>query len=257
MANKIIYAALSTAIMLGNATEAFSCEAHAKATQNTDNNTGFYIAAAAGGSFPLSDEIKFKNEHGEKMTFSLKSSAMYNGRIGYIFAPDMAIEASFIHQPSFKIGFKALPQTFKNIETLTRMPLIRGNTRARVNIYSFNFVYDLMEVYGVRPYVLAGAGVANVTIRPTALSLPVPFGGVGLFYVKKSKGNYFTWQAGVGATKEIANGLFLDGSAKLQVVNNIKVRYSTFDPRKQESSHSYEKKTLGGIELGVGLKYKF
>lgn len=235
--------------------------------QADENNTNrFYVGFEGGINKPLSDEIKFKAQ-GEKMTFSLKQSNMYSARLGYVFAPGMAVELSYTKQPKFKVGFKLpsydlmvpVPTPIGAIPTPGK--LIPGTTKAVADVYTINMVYDLMPLPGgITPYFIGGAGIAKIDLKPTQLVLSIPsiaqVPDTEVFSVQRSKGNYFAWQAGLGAQKEITSNLSFDVSAKLQAIHNIKLRYTVSKPG-SPAKKDYVKKTLGGIELGAGLTFKF
>ncbi len=213
----------------------------------------FYIGFEGGINKPFSNEIKF-TAGDDKMAFSLKRSAMYSARAGYFFAPGMAIELSYTHQPQFKVGFNLDASQQQQVQNGTLS--IPGTTKAIADVVTLNLVYNLMPLAGdITPYFIGGAGIAKVDVKPLALPLAQTLGNA--FKVNRSKGKYFAWQAGLGMQKEITHNLYLDASAKLQAIHNIKLRYELMNKSTFQMEKSYVKKTLGGVELGVGLTYKF
>ncbi len=105
--------------------------------------------------------------------------------------------------------------------------------------------------------------MAKISVKPTISYLPTDFLGVGsgniaYFKIKKNNQNCFAWQAGLGFSNDITDKLAIDFGVKMQVVNNIKVKYQKLN----SNTNSFEevspiKKTIGVGEFAMGLTYKF
>ena len=116
------------------------------------------------------------------------------------------------------------------------IPETPGITKVSANTFTLNLIYEMqkMKSLAVKPYVIFGAGVAKISVKPTISYLPTDFLGVGsgnipYFKIKKNNQNCFAWQAGLGFSKDINDKLAIDFGAKMQVVNNIKVKYQTLN----------------------------
>jgi len=221
-----------------------------------DNHMDRYVYI--GTEFGLSDPIKKSFRHEESKTkMRLKKSHMYGGRIGYSFYPNMMVEISGTHQPKYRMAYRlpgegAIPET-------------PGITKVSANTFTLNLIYEMqkMKSLAVKPYVIFGAGVAKISVKPTISYLPTDFLGVGsgnipYFKIKKNNQNCFAWQAGLGFSKDINDKLAIDFGAKMQVVNNIKVKYQTLNMVTNSFDEANPiKKTIGVGEFTMGLTYKF
>ena len=223
-----------------------------------------YIGSELGLSEPI---VKSFEHKAEKATtkMRLKQSRMFGGRVGYAFYPGMMIELSGTHQPKYRLAYR-LPSIsfspFPGAPNFT-IPETTGETKVSANVVTLNLIYEMQEQFvGVKPYAIFGVGVAQVSIRPTSSTTEVlaPLGlgdKVTFFKVKKNKINCYVWQFGGGFTKDLGDNFSIDIGAKLQVVNDIKIKYDTLDVRTQEFSAAKPiKKTIGVGEFTLGFTFK-
>jgi opacity protein-like surface antigen len=208
---------------------------------NAENNDKcrIYLGFEGGTSIPAAKGFTHKDSN-TKVT--LKKSPLYTGLIGYEFSPGMFLELSVSRQPKFNLGIN-LPD---NKGT--------GKTKASADVYMLNLVYDLMDIGGITPYVVLGAGMANVNVKEVNIDHPL-YPIVSMNTTKKSS-KTLAWQAGLGAAYKVTDNFRLIASAKLQVINNVKLRYSSFNPATNKTdSRGTMKKTLGTGEFVVGFTY--
>ncbi|MDP4709131.1 MAG: outer membrane beta-barrel protein [Rickettsiaceae bacterium] len=223
-----------------------------------------YVGTELGLSEPIVKSFDHKAEAGTT-TMRLKQSRMFGGRVGYAFYPGMMIELSGTHQPKYRLAYR-LPSVsfslFPGGPNVT-IPRTNGETKVSANVFTLNLIYEMQKQFlGVKPYVIFGAGVAQVSIRPTSSTTDV-FASAGksdkevFFKVKKNKINCYVWQFGGGFTKDLGDNLSIDLGAKLQVVNDIKIKYDTFDVKIQNFSAAKPiKKTIGVGEFTLGFTFK-
>lgn len=228
----------------------------------------FYIGGELGISEPL---IKAFEHEESKTKIRLKKSEMLGAKVGYSFYPNMMIELSGTYQPTFKLAYK-LPETPVPIPGMpgVAIPETPGKTKVYANVYTLNLVYEadpLAAIAGIKPYVIFGAGVTKVVVKPTTSDWksPLPFGDITYFKIRKTTTYCPTWQAGVGFGRDLADNFSVDISAKLQVVHNIKINYDTLDMRtflttggvtKTFNPANPIKKTIGVGEFALGFTYK-
>ncbi len=212
--------------------------------------TFFYL----GGEIGLVESVAKKFRHKEtKSDFTLKRSKMYSAKLGYSFYPQMVIEFSATYQPKYHLHY-ILPETPAFPGQV--IPKTAGTTKVASNIYMLNLVYDLNKVQGLTPFVILGAGIAQVKISPTS-SFWDYAGGIEYFRIKKHQNNCFAWQIGLGFSKEITNNFSIDVAAKLQVAHSIRIKYDTLDMKSNKFVPAKPiKKTIGIGEFGIGFTYK-
>ena len=226
-----------------------------------DNHMDRYVYI--GTEFGLADPIKKSFRHEESNTrMRLKKSHMYGGRIGYSFYLNMMIEISGTHQPKYRMAYRLPQQLLPGVGVLPETP---GITKVTSNVFMMNLIYEMQKMTSltIKPYVIFGAGVAKISVKPNISYLPPDFLGIGrgnipYFKIKKNNQNCFAWQAGLGFSKDITDKLAIDFGAKMQVVNNIKVKYQTLNMTTNSFDEANPiKKTIGVGEFTMGLTYKF
>jgi opacity protein-like surface antigen len=201
-----------------------------------------YLGTELGMVYPVQSKFKHKNSNTE---LTLKKSSMYSARVGYSFYPQMALEFSATHQPRYKLGY-VLPKT--NI-----VPKTPGITKVVSDIYMLNLVYELQPYNGFIPFVIGGAGIARVQVKPTRSF----FMGREFFKIKTTNTNCLAWQIGLGLSKPITSRFSVDVSTKLQVAHSIKVKYDTLDLTTGQFNRAKPiKKTIGVAEFALGFTYK-
>lgn len=240
------------------------------ANAETVEGNHVYAGLELGMSTPVVDHFDYVDELNHKTRIGLKRSSMYGGKLGYSFYPNMAIEISGTHQPKYDLTYK-LPAVTTQVPvapTVTldgTIPETSGRTKVKANVFTANLVYkfDSVDFAGIKPYVIGGAGIAIVEVSPTSSSAQITLANgaqtpsVNFFRVNKTKTNCPAYQAGVGLFKEIGNNIEVDVSAKLQVVQGIKIKYDTFKSTENKFvAQKPIKKTIGVAEFALGFTYK-
>jgi len=209
----------------------------------------FYIGAEGGIVDPVVKKFRHPNS-GSSLT--LKKSAMYGAKIGYSFYPQMAIELSLSHQPKYRLNY-VLPQ--QNIAPNFVIPQTLGSTKIVSNVYMVNLIYDLAQVKGIVPFVLLGAGMAQVKVMST--SSKIDSINAEYFKIRTTRSNCFSWQIGLGVSKDLFPDFSVDLVAKLQVINGVKIKYDTLNMTTQQFTAAPTiKKTIGVGEFGIGFTYR-
>lgn len=251
-----------------------------------------YIGTELGISEPVVKEFSYKSQAGETK-MRLKQSRMYGGRVGYSFYPNMSVEVSGTHQPKYRLAYRLpavdLTSSIQGMVTQTLVaqglataaasavaqaqfpsagiPTTHDITKVSANVFTLNWIYEFeKQKLGLKPYVILGAGVAQINIRPkntfwqpegNLAGLPGFAGPIEFFRVKKNVHNCFAYQLGGGISKDISDHFAVDLGAKLQVVKDIKIKYETFDITTQGfESQTPIKKTIGVGEFTLGFTFK-
>jgi opacity protein-like surface antigen len=242
MKNLISYALLASA--------AFVNIASAENSVPSSSDRYIYFGTEFGISDPIVKSFKHK---ASSTNIRLKKSHLYGGRIGYSFYPNMMIELSGTHQPTYRLAY-ILPR--KELTGGMAIPGNPGITNVSSNIFSMNLIYELNKVtsLAIKPYVIFGAGIAKTSVKPTSSY----YNNIPYFKIQKTSQNSFAWQAGIGVSKNIATNFDIDFAAKMQVINNIKIKYQTLNlPTMSFNKAETIKKNIGVGEFTVGLTYKF
>jgi opacity protein-like surface antigen len=242
MKNLISYALLASA--------AFINIASAENSLPSSSDRYIYLGTEFGISDPIVKSFKHK---GSNTNIRLKKSHLYGGRIGYSFYPNMMLELSGTQQPKYRLAYILPSQALGGGISLPENP---GITHVSSNIFSMNLIYELNKItaLAIKPYVIFGAGIAKTSVKPTTSY----YNNIPYFKIQKTTQNSFAWQAGFGVAKNIATNFDIDFAAKMQVVNNIKIKYQTLNlPTMSFNKTETIKKTIGVGEFTVGLIYKF
>ena len=249
--------------LLSTIISATGANAAEKATNASDRYV--YIGTEWGLSEPTVKSFKHKDSG---TTIRLKQSHMYGGRIGYSFYPNMMVEFSVTHQPKYRLAYRLPEKAIAEIPGVS-IPVTPGTTRVTANVYMLNFIYEMQKMTSlqIKPYAIFGAGVAQISVKPTNSywKLPAqiagffPQGELLFFKIKKTDTNCFAWQVGAGVSKDLTDNFSVDLGAKMQVVNDIKIKY---DKLTNPIAQTYEsqkpiKITIGVGEFTMGLTYKF
>jgi hypothetical protein len=233
-----------------------------QAYANNADDRYFYI----GGEFGVSEPVVKQFEHKESKTkIRLKRSKMIGAKIGYSFYPNMMIEISGTHQPEFRLTY-TLPEVSLSNFGLPGLsiPETGGKTKVQGNVYTLNLIYqaDPIEALGgLRPYAIIGGGVTKVVVKPASSTWKapssLPFGNVEYFKTRKTTTYCPTWQVGLGVGKDLASNFNVDVSAKLQVVQNIKIKYDTLSMATLKFTPATPiKQTIAVGEFALGFTYK-
>lgn len=241
--NKIKVISLASSILLSTTI--------ASASNAEDRH--IYIGTEWGVSEPVVKGFK-ETVEGKTTRMRLKQSRMYGGRVGYSFYPGMMIELSGTHQPKFRLAYR-LPKDPLNIEHT-------GQARISANVFTLNFIYEADKQFaGIKPYVLLGAGVAKTIIHAAGTSHDYTAGRgevTQVITIHKSTKNNFVYQFGGGVTRDLGNNLSLDLGAKMQVIQDLKLKYSAHDQGTNTLKVAKPiKKTIGVGEFTLGLTFKF
>ena len=207
---------------------------------NKFENKKIYFGLDIGVSKPAKKNFKeiIRNvDHTKtKATVSLKKTTMYTGKIGWDFYPNMSIEFNFDYKPKYCIGVE--------LENLGK-----GKSKLNAKIYMLNIIYDLVEFNGLVPNFIVGVGVANIKIKP--ISIDHKKYKINIFKTKETRDNIFAWQVGIGINKYITENSRVDFSTRLQVVNDVKVRYTNLNKNYEWKNGSIV------VETTVGYNYYF
>ncbi len=207
----------------------------------------FYVGTEFGISDPVIKKLAPETPFG-KMDVNLKRSMMYGARVGYGFYPGMMLELSYTHQPKYGINYM--------LPAVGSIPKTPGKTTVKSNVITLNLIYELQkkESLGITPYVIVGAGVAQMQIN----SATSKAGTTEFFKVEKNKMNCFAGQLGMGFTKDLGNNVNIDLAAKVQYIKDVKIKSSALSMQKGTWSKlpTIKSPILMG-EFTIGLTYKF
>lgn len=226
---------------------------------NHIDNRYLYIGTELG----ISDPIKKSFRHEESNTrMRLKKSYIYAGRIGYSFYPNMMVEISGNHQPKYKMYYRLPQHLIPGIGVILATP---GITKVNSNVLMMNLIYEMQKMTlltTVKPYIIFGTGIAKISVKPSISYLPPDFLGLGsgnipYFKIRKNNQNCFAWQAGIGVRQDITDKLFIDLGIKIQVVNNIKVKYQILNNTNSFDMANPIQKTIGVGQFTIGINYQF
>ena len=236
-------------ISLASAVLVFTNAAHAN--ENSVDYREIYFGADFGISEPVVKKFSYEDEEHNKTHLGMDNSRMYGGRIGYVFYPNMKVELAASSRPKYRISY-----TLPAIESMG-IKKTKGKTTADAKIFNLRLIYSMSEqFYGIKPYVMFGVGLAQMSIKSTSSSADLP-GNPTIFKVNKSNENCFSYQVGTGFTKDIVDNFSVDFGAKLYVVNNIKIKYDAFDmASSQMKTKDPIKKTIAVGEFTLGFAYK-
>lgn len=236
------------------------------AKANDADDRYIYVGAKVGVSEPA---VKTFTDKETRSKFRLKQSRLLGGRIGYSFYPNMMVELHFTHKPKYGLAYM-LPETEvvdPQLGALT-IPETPGSTKVSSGVYTVNLLYQFEPQFmELKPYVSLGAGIARLSVKSTTTATSVLKLATGVdfnlpapqeyFRIKKNTSNYLAWQIGGGISKDLTPNMALDLGAKLQVVNNIKLKYDTLNSATGRfESQKPIKKTIGVGEFTFGITFK-
>ncbi|RYE06490.1 MAG: porin family protein [Rickettsiaceae bacterium] len=201
----------------------------------------FRLGIGAGVSYPPMNRFKHKKSDNNIL---LKKATNYSATIGYSFYPQMALEFVANYQPQYDLNY-ILPIYLTSQK-------ISGNAKVKAQIYNLNLVYDLKEYIGLTPYIGGGIGIAHLAVKATDLRSERQ----NIFKTKSDSQNFFTWQAKLGATKNITNNLVLNLGGQLQKIQRVKLNYAASDLTNNIYNFGTIKKTLCNFQLSAGIILK-
>lgn len=209
--------------------------------QPSADQRAFYVGVAAAKISPVQKKFKHKKSETD---LTLTSTTSYSAKIGYSFYPQLSVELYIAHQPRHDLKY-----------LLPKLPVfdqrIGGSTKANSNVYMLNMVYELQNEGRFKPYFTAGIGLAKVNVKPTKSS----FMGVEIFRVNKTQNNCFTWQIGTGLSTFLTPELSFDVAVRLQVTNNVRIKYDKMVDGVLVKQLPIKKK-IGIGEISAGVTYK-
>jgi opacity protein-like surface antigen len=220
-----------------------------------------YIGLQAGLSEPV---VKSFDHKDSGTTIRLKQSRILGARVGYSFYPGMMIELSGSHQPKYRLAY-LLPKTDTQIGPIPSTP---GITRVIANTYMMNFIYEAqkMSLLDIKPYVIFGAGMTRVSVKPTTSKFKLPTlpalalgkESIDIFKIKNTNTNCFAYQFGAGIARDVGNNFAIDFGVNMQVISNIKIKYAKLTDTLTQTftDQASIKKTIGIGEFTLGLTYK-
>lgn len=203
----------------------------------------FYVGLDLGASIPAA---KFFRDRETDTVSRLTKSKMFGASLGYSFYPGMMIEFAMTHQPSYDFSYE-IP--IKDLDLISH-----GNINAKIASFFGNLVYQLPpKAFGIKPYIMAGVGVAIVRTTPMTVMLS-PDIPLEIFSMAKSRSRNLTYHLGVGMTRDISKHLAADFSLRLQVINRVKFRYKAYNLETNILESNSRKKTLVAGQFAIGLK---
>ena len=235
--------AIAVSALLSTSALADCCgSCHAK-----DNK--FYVGIHGGFSQPLAKKFDDKET---KTEIRIKGSPMIGGMVGYKITDDISLEFVYDHKTKYPAKFV--------------LPAIYGGditpTKANSNSFMLNFVYNMNDVGGFTPYFNIGAGITTVKVKGFTNKMSEGFSkavstsvlneittlteaerntmyfnteGADKYTVKSFNSKSFSWQIGLGANKEIAQGLTFGLGAALQVTHDVTMKYRSLNTDFTES----------------------
>ncbi len=240
------------ALSIASAYSAYGSTAY---ENNKESDRVAYVGVEAGLSKTLKKTMPIETEFGKgkDLTLEYSKSNTYSIKGGYSFYPEMALEFAANIHPKYKVDIK-----FPELPFLPERAT--GKNSLKLKFYTLSAIYNLprIDFAGVTPYVLGGAGVAEVKIMGTKVygKLP-PLGELALLDVMTTNNKLPAYQLGLGLRKDITHNVELDLSAKMQLIPNVKVKYRIFDKNKFDfGDKKHVKKHLGVGYIALGLNFK-
>jgi hypothetical protein len=218
-------------------------------TYAEDVDSKYYLGISGGTSIPLKSKFKIKGkdeltDQDKETDAKLKSSYMTTVSLGYKIAEGSAIEISTDFKPKYDLTI----ELYDNLGS--------SKTKAMVNIYTINFVYDFANYGNATPYFIAGLGLADVRVKPTTITSSL-LRGAEIFKLNKNHRKALAYQFGLGIHHPITEVVALDVSAKLQAITNVKIKYQEFSMKQGKLVDKSTKQHLGVAELVGGLVFNF
>lgn len=228
---------------------------------NTDDHY-IYFGIEGGISEPIIKDFE-ETVGSDTMKMHLKQSRMYGGRVGYSFYPGVMVELSATHQPKYRLAYRlpatTIPVLIPGVGSVdVAVKETPDITKISADAFMLNLLYQFQEQYaGVKPYVIFGAGVSRVNIRPQETAYNVGGNELVVFKVQKNKMNCLSWQFGGGVTRDITDNLSIDLGVQVRIVNGLKLKYETLSSTSGEFERQKPiKKTLGAGEFTLSFLFK-
>jgi opacity protein-like surface antigen len=214
------------------------------------DHSKFYVGIEGGYSKPLKNKFK----HIETGSIgNLTGSKVYEGKVGYRFHENVAIELSYAYRPDYTLKLDIPDQDlYKNMHS---------SGKVKSQAIMANLVYFAQPETRTTPYFLVGIGYARVTPEKTTIYGDVPVLGVKekeVGNVIKNRTERISYRLGAGVDFAMSDNLALTFGGKIEIVNNIRLntRFINIITR-QEVERKSIKKTIGIGELTAGLKFSF
>jgi opacity protein-like surface antigen len=220
------------------------------ATDASTDRPKFYIGIEGGYSKPLKE--KFKHLQSGSVG-NLTGSKVYEGKVGYRFHENMAVELSYSHRPDYTLKLNIPDQSFYQN--------MYSNDKVKSYAIMANLVYFLQSETMTTPYFLVGVGYARVTPEKATIFGDIPSLGMKereVGNIMKHRTERLAYKIGAGVDIAMANNLALTIGGKLEIVNNVRLNTRFIDIiTKQEVARNSIKQTIGVGELTAGLKFSF
>jgi opacity protein-like surface antigen len=217
---------------------------------STIDHPKFYVGIEGGYSKPL--KKKFKHIESGSIG-NLTGSKVYEGKVGYRFHENVAVELSYAYRPDYTLKLDIPDQDlYKNM-----------HSSGKVKSYAImaNLVYFAQSETRTTPYFLAGLGYARVTPEKATIYGDIPAYNISkkeVGNVMKHKTERIAYRLGAGVDVAMSNNLALTFGGKVEIVNNIRLNTRFINIMTgQEVERKSIKKTIGIAELTAGLKLSF
>ncbi len=219
-------------------------------TSSASDHHKFYVGIEGGYSKPL--KKKFKHLESGSVG-NLTGSKVYDGKIGYRFHENVAIELAYSYRPDYSLKLDIPDQDlYKNM---------RSTGKVKSHSIVADLVYFAQSEARTTPYFLVGIGYARVTPEVAKIYGDVPVLGLSnqeVGNVIKHRTERIAYRIGAGVDVAIGHNLALTFGGKFEVVNNIALNTRFINIlSKQEVDRRSIKKTIGVGELTAGLKFSF
>jgi opacity protein-like surface antigen len=249
---------------------AFSLSAQAEEKIASSADGKIYFGIEGGYSFPAKTKFKDKTASGAQVTGKLKGTGVYEGKIGYRFYPNMAVELAYAYRPAYKLGVYPADTSTKVLNIPINITNILSKTKVQSHTLMLNLIYEAQTEKAYRPYFLAGVGYAHVTPKQSPMSATIsvpqnvqaiaqatlasPQGAAALATlpaqaqaavnglahgatvplqvgkITKFTSERLGWRIGTGIVYDINDHCSLIGGVKLEVINKIALHTSNISP---------------------------
>lgn len=196
----------------------------------------------------------------------------FNGKIGYNFYPNMAIELFGTFQPEHKSILMKLPATIAAPDTdkSKKLPARSFDINSQSQMLIVNLLYQLAPVESkTRPYFSMGIGINRLNLSTIKPKLQFEQNGQlttsdqNLFEIEKTQTYYSTTQFSLGLTRQLVNNLAFDLAFRTYLTKKVEFAANIYDFNQQKLVPLQEAALLSKAslliinELTIGLTYKF
>ncbi len=222
-------------------------QACAHAAEMRSDSGKIYFGIEGGYSMPLKKHFKEKSG----VIGKLHGTEVYEGKVGYMFYPNLAVELSYSFRPRYK-----LRTIYPDTSPYTNMT---AQTKVASHAVMLSLVYFAQTETKFQPYFLAGVGYAHVTPKRSIIYGDIPAFAIKQIEagnVKKFTSERLGIRLGGGVNMAMTDNLALSLGGKIEIINNIALHAQFLHPvTKQVVQSESLKKTIGVAELTAGLRY--